>query len=199
MIEWWCICVCCGGMMMWGEWVAGWFHVCVWLSDGLLKYGQHLLLMCQDTTFLKFFLSYFFLVFISLFLSTSLSPSLSSSTTQIDDRLPEKVLTYFSIPFSPKSLSLSLIHSLSLFCLLFSLTHSLLFSHYQVVQIERERALKWSRMLLKWDKYWGTEKLHRRVNKGIPNSVRGSVWKHVLNIDGVKEDNVYEVILAFFV
>ena len=48
-------------------------------------------------------------------------------------------------------------------------------------------------MLTKWDKYWGTDKLHRRVNKGIPNSVRGEVWKHVLDIEGVKQDHVYEV------
>jgi hypothetical protein len=62
-----------------------------------------------------------------------------------------------------------------------------------VVQIERERALKWGKMLAKWHKYWGTDKLHKRVNKGIPNSVRGAVWKHVLDIDGVKEVLVYEV------
>lgn len=48
-------------------------------------------------------------------------------------------------------------------------------------------------MLTKWDKYWGTEKLNRRVNKGIPNSVRGAVWKHVLDIEGAKQDSVYEV------
>ena len=48
-------------------------------------------------------------------------------------------------------------------------------------------------MLKKWHKYWGTEKLLRRVNKGIPDSVRGEVWKHVLDIEGVKEPDIYEV------
>ena len=59
--------------------------------------------------------------------------------------------------------------------------------------MERERAVKWGKMIQKWSKYQGTEKLHRRVNKGIPNSVRGSVWRHVLQIDTVKEDGIYEV------
>ena len=59
--------------------------------------------------------------------------------------------------------------------------------------MERERAVKWGKMIQKWHKYQGTEKLHRRVNKGIPNSVRGSVWRHVLQIDAVMEDGIYEV------
>ena len=66
-------------------------------------------------------------------------------------------------------------------------------THTQVGQIERERALKWGRMIREWPKYVGTERLHRRANKGIPNSVRGAVWKHVLDIDKIKEDGVYEV------
>lgn len=48
-------------------------------------------------------------------------------------------------------------------------------------------------MLKKWHKYWGTDKLLKRVNKGIPDSVRGEVWKHVLDIEGVKEADIYEV------
>lgn len=70
--------------------------------------------------------------------------------------------------------------------------------HYQVIQVERERAVKWGKMIQKWSKYQGTEKLHRRVNKGIPNSVRGSVWRHVLQIDAVKEDGIYEVCACVF-
>ena len=27
---------------------------------------------------------------------------------------------------------------------------------------------------------------------GIPNSVRGAVWKHVLDIDDIKQDMIYE-------
>ena len=63
----------------------------------------------------------------------------------------------------------------------------------QVIQVERERSLKWGKMIQKWHKYVRTEKLHRRVNKGIPNSVRGSVWSHVLQIEAVKEEGIYEV------
>lgn len=63
----------------------------------------------------------------------------------------------------------------------------------QVIQVERERSLKWGKMIQKWHKYVRTEKLHRRVNKGIPNSVRGSVWSHVLQIEVVKEEGIYEV------
>ena len=50
-------------------------------------------------------------------------------------------------------------------------------------------------MLQRWEKYWGTDKLHRRVNKGIPNSVRGEVWKHVLGITDVKQQGIYEVLV----
>lgn len=64
---------------------------------------------------------------------------------------------------------------------------------HQVMQIERERAVKWGKMIQKWHKYVRSEKLHRRVNKGIPNSVRGSVWSHVLQIEAVKEEGIYEV------
>ena len=48
-------------------------------------------------------------------------------------------------------------------------------------------------MIQKWKKYLSSEKLHRRVNKGIPDSVRGEVWKHVLNLEGVKHAGLYEV------
>ena len=61
------------------------------------------------------------------------------------------------------------------------------------MQIERERAVKWAKMTSQWRKYSDSDKLFRRVNKGIPNSVRGSVWRHVMNIEGVKEAGVYMV------
>lgn len=62
----------------------------------------------------------------------------------------------------------------------------------KVVQLERKRALKWGKMVRDWERYFGTEKLHKRVNKGIPNSVRGGVWKHVLEVDKVREDGIYD-------
>ena len=61
------------------------------------------------------------------------------------------------------------------------------------MQIERERAVKWAKMTSQWRKYSDSDKLFRRVNKGIPNSVRGSVWRYVMNIEGVKEAGVYMV------
>ena len=61
------------------------------------------------------------------------------------------------------------------------------------MKLERERAAKWGNMLSNWDKYAGTDKLHQRVVKGIPNSVRGAVWKHVLGIKRVRQDGIYEV------
>ena len=48
-------------------------------------------------------------------------------------------------------------------------------------------------MVANWAKYNGTEQLYRRVNKGIPNSIRGEVWKHVLEIDKVKHSEIFEV------
>ena len=61
------------------------------------------------------------------------------------------------------------------------------------MQIERERSVKWAKMTSQWRKYSDSDKLFRRVNKGIPNSVRGSVWRYVMNIEGVKEAGVYTV------
>jgi hypothetical protein len=59
------------------------------------------------------------------------------------------------------------------------------------MQIERERAVKWAKMTTQWKKYSDSDKLYRRVNKGIPNSVRGTVWRHVMGIENVKEEGVY--------
>ena len=86
---------------------------------------------------------------------------------------------HYSCTISKPLLSFLLIPSLPLF--------------FQVKQVERERALKWGRMIQKWKKYKSSEKLHKRVNKGIPDSVRGAVWKHVLDIEAVKQIGLYEV------
>lgn len=63
----------------------------------------------------------------------------------------------------------------------------------KVIQLERERALKWSHMVRNWDRFAGTERLHRRVNKGIPDSIRGEVWKHVLRLEHIRLDDVYSL------
>lgn len=40
-----------------------------------------------------------------------------------------------------------------------------------------------------------TEKLRRRIYKGIPNSLRGQVWSQLLNLERVREEQQgkYEV------
>lgn len=63
----------------------------------------------------------------------------------------------------------------------------------KLVQLERERAVKWGVMISKWHKFQNSDTLRRRVSKGIPNSVRGSVWKHVLDTDSIREEGVYSV------
>ena len=62
----------------------------------------------------------------------------------------------------------------------------------KIVQLDRERALKWSHMVRNWDRFEGTDRLHRRVNKGIPDSIRGEVWKHVLQLEKIRSDDIYE-------
>jgi len=53
---------------------------------------------------------------------------------------------------------------------------------------DAERAKKWARMLREWEMF---EKKHRskireRCDKGIPNMVRGQVWRKLTNIDGLR-------------
>ncbi|CAN9498799.1 unnamed protein product [Ophioblennius macclurei] len=55
---------------------------------------------------------------------------------------------------------------------------------------ELERAEKWLKMVKKWDKYKDSEKLVKRVYKGIPLQLRGQAWALLLDIEKVKGDNV---------
>lgn len=58
---------------------------------------------------------------------------------------------------------------------------------------ERERALKWKKMFDKWDKYSRSDKLRKRIYKGIPDSIRGTVWKMLLEIDMIpNKTRIYE-------
>ncbi|CAL1528901.1 unnamed protein product [Lymnaea stagnalis] len=54
--------------------------------------------------------------------------------------------------------------------------------------VERERTTKWLKMLTQWEKYFPSEKLTRRVYKGIPDCLRGEVWSKLLNIPRVKAE-----------
>uniref|UniRef100_T1JCJ1 USP6 N-terminal-like protein n=1 Tax=Strigamia maritima TaxID=126957 RepID=T1JCJ1_STRMM len=57
-------------------------------------------------------------------------------------------------------------------------------------EIEMERVKKWLKMIIAWDKYQNSEKLFRRVYKGIPDKVRGAIWSRLLNLNRVKEEQV---------
>ncbi|XP_068578594.1 USP6 N-terminal-like protein [Cebidichthys violaceus] len=57
-------------------------------------------------------------------------------------------------------------------------------------QQELERVEKWLKMVKKWDKYRNSEKLVKRVYKGIPLQLRGQAWALLLDIEKVKQDNV---------
>uniref|UniRef100_A0A8C6YMX0 Rab-GAP TBC domain-containing protein n=1 Tax=Nothoprocta perdicaria TaxID=30464 RepID=A0A8C6YMX0_NOTPE len=48
---------------------------------------------------------------------------------------------------------------------------------------------KWLKMLKKWGKYRNSEKMHRRVYKGIPLQVRGQVWSLLLDVEKMKKEN----------
>ncbi|XP_060933029.1 USP6 N-terminal-like protein [Limanda limanda] len=56
-------------------------------------------------------------------------------------------------------------------------------------QHEMERVEKWLKMVKNWDKYRNTEKLVKRVYKGIPLQLRGQAWALLLDIEKVKKDN----------
>ncbi|XP_051889888.1 USP6 N-terminal-like protein [Pristis pectinata] len=53
-------------------------------------------------------------------------------------------------------------------------------------QIEIERTGKWLKMLKSWDKYKNSEKVVRRIYKGIPLQLRGQVWSLLLEIQKIK-------------
>ncbi|RVE56494.1 hypothetical protein OJAV_G00221990 [Oryzias javanicus] len=63
---------------------------------------------------------------------------------------------------------------------------------------EVERTTKWLKMLKSWDKYKNSEKLVRRIYKGIPLQLRGEVWSLLLDIPKIKEEkkDFYEKLKA---
>ncbi|XP_018519609.1 USP6 N-terminal-like protein [Lates calcarifer] len=56
-------------------------------------------------------------------------------------------------------------------------------------QQEIERVEKWLKMVKNWDKYRNSEKLTKRVYKGIPLQLRGQAWALLLDIEKVRKDN----------
>uniref|UniRef100_A0A8B9HGP7 Si:ch211-288d18.1 n=1 Tax=Astyanax mexicanus TaxID=7994 RepID=A0A8B9HGP7_ASTMX len=62
-------------------------------------------------------------------------------------------------------------------------------------QQEIERVQKWLKMLQKWEKYKNSDRMMKRVYKGIPLMLRGQAWSLLLDVERVKKENEgkYEV------
>ncbi|XP_013772089.2 USP6 N-terminal-like protein [Limulus polyphemus] len=58
----------------------------------------------------------------------------------------------------------------------------------KVRQVENDRLNKWMKMLKSWEKYCQSDKLRRRIYKGIPNAVRGEIWTRLLEVQRVKQE-----------
>ncbi|GAB1605415.1 Hypothetical predicted protein [Argonauta hians] len=67
-------------------------------------------------------------------------------------------------------------------------------SEVKLQQQEYERSQKWMKMLRSWEKYYGGEKMARRIYKGIPERMRGIVWARLLDVKKVKseQEGIYE-------
>ncbi|XP_076041759.1 USP6 N-terminal-like protein [Oratosquilla oratoria] len=55
-------------------------------------------------------------------------------------------------------------------------------------ELEMSRVAKWQKMTREWKKYQGTEKLTKRIYKGVPDRFRGDVWARLLYLDQVKQE-----------
>ncbi|XP_015242270.1 PREDICTED: USP6 N-terminal-like protein isoform X2 [Cyprinodon variegatus] len=64
--------------------------------------------------------------------------------------------------------------------------------------LEVERTGKWLKMIKSWDKYKNSDKLFRRIYKGVPLQLRGEVWGLLLDIPKIKEEkkDFYEKLKA---
>uniref|UniRef100_A0A4W4FSS5 USP6 N-terminal-like protein n=1 Tax=Electrophorus electricus TaxID=8005 RepID=A0A4W4FSS5_ELEEL len=55
---------------------------------------------------------------------------------------------------------------------------------------EIERVQKWLKMVKSWEKYHNSEKMTKRVYKGIPLQLRGEAWALLLDVRKMKEENM---------
>ncbi|XP_049329794.1 USP6 N-terminal-like protein isoform X1 [Astyanax mexicanus] len=64
--------------------------------------------------------------------------------------------------------------------------------------VELERTEKWVKMLKSWDKYKNSDKMVRRIYKGIPLQLRGQVWCLLLDVPKIREEkkDFYEKLKA---
>ncbi|XP_026869642.2 USP6 N-terminal-like protein [Electrophorus electricus] len=56
-------------------------------------------------------------------------------------------------------------------------------------QQEIERVQKWLKLVKKWEKYKSSDRMMKRVYKGIPLQLRGQVWSLLLDVEKVKKEN----------
>ncbi|KAM4602761.1 USP6 N-terminal-like protein [Polymixia lowei] len=56
-------------------------------------------------------------------------------------------------------------------------------------QLEIERVEKWLKMVKKWDKYRNSDRMVKRVYKGIPLQLRGQAWTLMLDVEKIKKEN----------
>ncbi|KAJ3593920.1 hypothetical protein NHX12_006253 [Muraenolepis orangiensis] len=56
-------------------------------------------------------------------------------------------------------------------------------------QQEIERVEKWLKMVKKWEKYRNSDRMVKRVYKGIPLQLRGQAWALLLDVDKMKKEN----------
>ncbi|CAL8379129.1 unnamed protein product [Arctogadus glacialis] len=56
-------------------------------------------------------------------------------------------------------------------------------------QQEIERVEKWLKMVKKWEKYRNSERMVKRVYKGIPLQLRGQAWALILDVEKMKKEN----------
>ncbi|XP_038664110.1 uncharacterized protein LOC119971897 isoform X1 [Scyliorhinus canicula] len=59
----------------------------------------------------------------------------------------------------------------------------------KVKHLEVERIPKWVKMVKKWDKYRNSDKMIRRIYKGIPLQLRGQIWSLLLDLEKLKLEN----------
>ncbi|KAK0149467.1 USP6 N-terminal-like protein [Merluccius polli] len=56
-------------------------------------------------------------------------------------------------------------------------------------QQEIERVEKWLKMVKKWEKYRNSDRMVKRVYKGIPLQLRGQAWALILDVEKMKKEN----------
>jgi hypothetical protein len=57
---------------------------------------------------------------------------------------------------------------------------------------EAERAEKWAPMIAEWDRFWNKQRAQTkdRFRKGLPDTLRGPLWRLVTNSDALRNDQV---------